>query len=281
MQHVNFCISENEFLEFLTSSQLEPFVNKLISEKSKVTCSYCFESFICIKRHRCKVKNGVLSNIFPFSDDLFSAPNKLDKSIHSNYLDAGFTEDGDSINVFEHEVLNFLSDYRSKFAIGYLNIYSVFDKFCDVKFILNNQLLDIFVIAESKLDNSIVDEDFGFIHYNLNRRDHTRHGGGLMLYVKKILTITFIKLDPSFETIELLFETRKSEKVALLACYRQFNSEGFLNSVEEKVMNLEGTIDDIIIAGDFNSNIHLYMTFVTRLDLTMSLRNLLVSILLL
>ena len=171
LQHVKFCISESEFLDFLPSKQLEPFVDKLVSEKSKVTCSYCFESFICIKRHRCKVKNGVLSNIFPFSDDLFSASNKLDKSIHSNYLDAGFTEDGDSINVFEHDVLNFLSDYRGKFAIGYLIINSVFDKFCDVKFIHNNQLLDTFVIAESKLDNSIDDEKLGFIYYNLYRKD--------------------------------------------------------------------------------------------------------------
>ena len=149
MQHVNFCISENEFLEFLTSSQLEPFVNKLISEKSKVTCSYCFESFICIKRLRCKVKN-------------------------------------------------------------------------------------------------------------LYRRDLTRHGGGLMLLVKKNLTITSIKSDPCFETIELLFEIRKSEKVALLACNRpQIQSEGFLNSFEEKVMNIVGTVDDIIIAGDLNYDMSL------------------------
>ena len=181
------------------------------------------------------MKNGVLSNIFPFSDDLLSASNKLDKSIHSNYLDAGFTEDGDSINVFEHEVLNFLSDYRSKFAIGYLNIYSVFDKFCDVKFILNNQLLDIFVIAESKLDNSIDDEDFGSIYYNLHRRDRTRHGGGLMLYVKKSLTITFIKSDPCFETIELLFEKGNPKKLLfLLAIDHSFIARDFLTLFKKK-----------------------------------------------
>ena len=221
---------------------------------------------MCLKRHRCKVKNGVLSNVFPFSDDYFSSPDKLNRSSASNYLDAGFTENGNSINAFEHDVFNFLSDYKGKFAIGYLNINSVFDKFSDIKFILNNQLLDIFVIAESKLDQLISDDDFSSIYYSLYRRDRTRHGGGLMVYIKKNLAVTSIKSDPCFEIIELLFETNKSEKIALLACYRpQLYSEGFLDCVEDKVMNLVGSVDDIIIAGDLNYDMSLQHTVLHEL----------------
>ena len=53
-----------------------------------------------------------------------------------------------------------------------------------------------------------------------------------MIYVKKNLTIISIKSDSRFEIVALLFETSKTEKVALLACYRpQLHSEGFLDSV--------------------------------------------------
>ena len=163
-QHVNFCLSENEFLDFLPSNQLEPLTDILVSEKAKIKCSYCYESFICTNRHRCKVKNGVLSSVFPLSDSLFSPPHNLNKKTHLNNLDLGFTEDGNSINTFEYEVLRYLSDFKDRFSIGYLNINSVYDTFCDVKFILDNKLLDISVISESKLHNVIDDEDFNSIN---------------------------------------------------------------------------------------------------------------------
>ena len=117
------------------------------------------------------------------------------------------------------------------------------------------------MIAESKLDQLISDDDFSSIYYSLYRRDRTRHGGGLMVYIKKNLVVTSIKSDPCFEIIELLFETNKSEKIALLACYRpQLYSEGFLSWVEDKAMNLVGSVFDIIVAGDLNYDMSLQHT---------------------
>ena len=52
------------------------------------------------------------------------------------------------------------------------------------------------MIAESKLDQLISDDDFSSIYYSLYRRDRTRHGGGLMVYIKKNLSVTQVQLNP-------------------------------------------------------------------------------------
>lgn len=137
------------------------------------------------------------------------------------------------------EVFNYLSGFKAKFAIGFLNINFVFEKFCDVKFILNYHLLDIFVIDKSKLDNGIDDEDFISVYYNFYRRDRKRlerlERGEIMIYFKKNIVTTLIKSDSRFEIVELLFETTKTQKVALLACFRpQLHSESFFDTLLKK-----------------------------------------------
>ena len=134
--------------------------------------------------------------MFPFSDSFFDS--SLQNESTENFLDLGFAGDNRSLNSFEHEVFNFISDFKGKLSIGYLNINSVHDKFNDVSFILKNQLLDIFIIAESKLGSSNDDEDFTSVYYNLFRRDRTSRGGGLMVFTKKNLTVISIKSDPCF-----------------------------------------------------------------------------------
>ena len=98
----------------------------------------------------------------------------------------------------------------------------------------------------------ISDDDFSSIYFSLYRRDRTHHDGGLMVYIKKNLALTSIKSDPCFEIIELLFETNKSKKIDLLACYKSI-----MNLL---VMNLFGSFDDIIIAGDLNYDMSLQHT---------------------
>ena len=78
-----------------------------------------------------------------------------------------------------------MSGYKRKFAIGLLNINSIYEKFLDIKFILSKQLLDILIIAESKLDSRFDDEDFKSINYNIYQRDRVRHGEGKLLFIKK------------------------------------------------------------------------------------------------
>ena len=85
-----------------------------------------------------------------------------------------------------------MSGYKGKFAIGFLNINSIHEKFLNIKFILSKQLLDILIIAESKLDSRFDDDDFKSINYHIHRRDRARRGGGLLLFIKKNFCVNFI-----------------------------------------------------------------------------------------
>ena len=82
-----------------------------------------------------------------------------------------------------------------------------------------------------------------------------------MKHIKKNLVVTSIKSDSCFELIKPLFETKKYENIALLACYRPLlYSEAFLDCVEDKVMNLVGSVFDIIVAGDLNYDMSIQHT---------------------
>ena len=71
---------------------------------------------------------------------------------------------------FESSVTNYLKSYNGKLAIGSQNINSLVNKFNDIVFILNNQLLDIFVLNETKLDEHVDSSIFEHQFYAMLRR---------------------------------------------------------------------------------------------------------------
>ena len=73
---------------------------------------------------------------------------------------------------------DYLTKYRNNFSVGVLNINTIINKFHDIAFILNKQLLDILIINESKLNKNINDSLFTTNHYDLIRRDRLTDGGG-------------------------------------------------------------------------------------------------------
>ena len=50
--------------------------------------------------------------------------------------------------------------------------------------VLNEGLLDIFAISESKLDDSFPLCQFSVTDFSIHRNDRNRYGGGIMLYVR-------------------------------------------------------------------------------------------------
>jgi exonuclease III len=51
----------------------------------------------------------------------------------------------------------------------------------------NNNMLDVLMIQESKLDESFPVAQFALNGYNLYRYDHTEHSGGIMVYIRNDL----------------------------------------------------------------------------------------------
>ena len=69
-------------------------------------------------------------------------------------------------------------------VIGHLNVNSIRNKFDAVECVLNEGLLDIFAISESKLDDSFPLSQFSVTDFSIHRRGRNRYGGGIMFYVR-------------------------------------------------------------------------------------------------
>ena len=85
------------------------------------------------------------------------------------------------------------------FSVLHLNLNSSFNKNEHIKRILNTLLYEIVMFNESKLDKSVPNNLNLHEHYNLLRRDRNRHGGGILVYVKKSYKITEVKDNEKFE----------------------------------------------------------------------------------
>ena len=71
--------------------------------------------------------------------------------------------------------------YAKNTIIGLLNINSISNKFDTLDNIV--KVFDIFLISESKLDNTCPITQFAIGDYKVFRHDSNRFGGGLILYI--------------------------------------------------------------------------------------------------
>ena len=75
--------------------------------------------------------------------------------------------------------------------IGHLNINSFKNKFVFAEEIIH--VFDIFIVSESKLDNTCPTNLFKINGYKIFRYDRNRFGGGLFLYIKSKYHAVYFK----------------------------------------------------------------------------------------
>ncbi len=59
----------------------------------------------------------------------------------------------------------------------------------ELRVLISNSTIDILAINESKIDDSVFDNEINIIGYNMIRNDRNRFGGGVVLYIRD--TISF------------------------------------------------------------------------------------------
>ena len=70
------------------------------------------------------------------------------------------------------------------FKIASLNVNSLLKHIDEIRHVLRSIPFDIFAINESKIDESIPDNEISIPGYNLIRKDRNRAGGGVVLYIR-------------------------------------------------------------------------------------------------
>ena len=115
--------------------------------------------------------------------------------------------------------------------------------------------IDVFMISESKLDDSFPDGQFLIDGFHMPFRfDHNKNGGGILLYVRKDIPAQILSHDfPSAESffVEIILHKKKW----FINCSYNPNKNNIKNHLEiiSKALDAFSTkYENIILLGDFN-----------------------------
>ena len=106
----------------------------------------------------------------------------------------------------------------SRTILGQININRMRIRFDLLMSIIKNEI-DIFMISETKIDNSFQISQFTMTGYSIPLRlDRTSHGGGILLFVREDIPCRIIKTDCDADFKGILAEINLRKKKWFLCC---------------------------------------------------------------
>ena len=118
--------------------------------------------------------------------------------------------------------------------------------------------ISILCLNETKLDSSISDDELKIYNYVFVRRDRTRHGGDIGIYVKTCIKYKLVS-DLITEDIEVLWleiNLPKFDPFLLCSKYRPPNSSvKYRDALFDNFQQAANLNPNLLILGDFNENI--------------------------
>ena len=161
--------------------------------------------------------------------------------------------------VANDSTVNFLHQQRLKYAknliIGHLNINSIRNKFLDFKKVVLSDT-DIYLISETKLDDSFPDQQFHVNGYKMFRKDRNKFGGGLILFVKENIpckVLNTFRFSEECEIISIDFSI-SNKKWLLLGIYNppSQNEALFVEQIKLALNTCCTTYENFLLLVDFN-----------------------------
>ena len=157
--------------------------------------------------------------------------------------------------------------------LSYLNINHLRNKIIDLRHILQQIGLEYISISETKLDEQFPDTQFKIegYHYPPFRRDRTRHGGGLMVFVKSDIIVTRLA-EHEPQEIECICTkiTIAEMHWIIFSIYRPPSSgsslDSFLTVLHQAVDKAITKFKNIVIVGDMNINTLGYSSSLNKLS---------------
>ena len=144
-------------------------------------------------------------------------------------------------------------EHAKNTIICHLNINSIRNKFRALDEIV--RAFDIFLISESKLVKTFPINQFSIRTYKVFRRDRTRFGGSLILYISKNIPSEPLNDHPVFSDLELMtFELHQSKcKWLLLRIDKPPSPDDIeiLNRISS-ILDYMKTYENIMTIDDFN-----------------------------
>ena len=146
------------------------------------------------------------------------------------------------------------------FKLAHLNIASIPKHFDELKVLMINRSVDILSINEARLDNTIHDDKITIPGYVLFRKDRSRSGGGVALYIRNVFNAvdraTNVPLNLEAICVEI---TKPKVKPFLVTTVYRPPSAGsdFMESLETYLHTLDSEDKELIFTGDLNCDLSL------------------------
>ena len=140
-------------------------------------------------------------------------------------------------------------------TVAHINIRSLLKYFDQIKYILSITSIDVLCLNETRLSNDISDVEVAIPDYSIFRKDRTREGGGVAIYIKSDISCNILP-DLTCDKIEALWlkiKCNHHKPLLLCAAYRPPSSP--VHYLEDLKCNIEKGINynlGTIIVGDFN-----------------------------
>ena len=125
----------------------------------------------------------------------------------------------------------------------------------EIQMILDKKLFDIIMLNESKLDETIPTKFTDHINYISIRRDRTRSGGGILIFIRSEYKVYNINIHSKIECIYFSIKYYKTI-LNFISCYKppNENNQIFLDTIEEIYYTYD-LLNPIFIIGDINIDI--------------------------
>ena len=177
----------------------------------------------------------------------------LDTLENNNYT---FSKTGTPENGVFEELKGLRIHNPKKVIIGHLNINSIPNKFEGIMNLVANNL-DVFLISETKIDDSFPEAQFAYNGYSLpHRRDRALGAGGLLLYVNEDIPSKKLKNHILPDDIEILCVeiNLKKQKWIIMGIYKPPNMSNtyFLEHLSKTIDCYSAKYDRLVVMGDFN-----------------------------
>ena len=167
---------------------------------------------------------------------------------NTNEAETSFSQENDiSYDCFKQRGLHFL----------HLNINSVLTKIDQVRIIAQKTNVAVFGLSESKIDNSVPDNEINIPGYKVLRADRNKHGGGVLCYIRD--DITYNRRENFSKDTENIFVDillPKTKPILIGIIYRPPDQVGFIRFLSDAISNAQNFENqEVYILGDININL--------------------------
>lgn len=155
-----------------------------------------------------------------------------------------------------YNMVRILAKQHKGFGICHINAQSLSNKIDEFRFLFENSGVDAICISETWLNDDVNDSIYDLNGYRIFRSDRGAKAGGVAIYIRNNISCKLNCKYNAVKDVEYVFVdiNYHGEKLLLGCVYRSHKAIKYDN-LFTKLELLSVAYPDVIIAGDFNSNL--------------------------